>query len=554
MAGDQAGKDLLAIDDRLFAAKENIDSLHQEIADFFYPERADFTREIQIGEEFATHLTDFYPTLVRRELGDQIGSMTRPNDRPWFKASVGIKEVERDQAASEFLEFMTDVNRSILYSRDSGFRRGAKEADHDWASFGMACEQVRYSRDRSNLLFKTHHLKDCAFSEGHDGQIDHVHRKCDMTARSMAYWFGEDKLPEVAKRALEEKKHDQKFKVRHIFIPLDKYEPTRKFPSWAKWADVYVTTDGKILSEQPSATFDYVISRWATLSGKVYAFSPATVIALPQARMLQRMMMTLIEAGEKRVDPPIMAVEDAILSPIDLSSGAITYLDTEHGGIRDMFMPIDLGKDVGLGVDLIADSRQQLADAFYLNKLMPLANRDKEVTAYEASQLVQEYIRSALPLFEPLEDERSGRMLDLVTQKVMRAGGYGPVDRNGIPEQLPDALLGSNIQYEFSNSLTEARERQMIQGYQESLSITAMAAQLDPASVAEINIRDMFRDAFGAVPGGRADWRNSDEEAMQGRAQMQQQQQAQQMMDQVGQGAAVAESVGKAGQALQGVG
>lgn len=36
---------------------------------------------------------------------------------------------------------------------------------------------------------------------------------------------------------------------------------------------------------------------------------------------------------------------------------------------------------------------------------------------------------------------------------------------------MPDILLGQNITYEFNNSLKEARDRQVINGYQESSAI-----------------------------------------------------------------------------------
>ena len=554
MAGDQAGKDLLDMDERMFAAKEGIDNLHQEIAEYFCPHLASFTGEITLGEEFASHLIDFYPALVSRELKDQIGSMVRPSDRQWNKATVDNKDIKRDRASSDYLEFMTEVNRGILQSRDSGFRRAAKEHEGFWSDFGIASLQVSYTKDRSNLQYRSHHLKDCAFAEGPDGEIDHHHRKCDMKARTMLHHFGESRLPQKVKDALKKKDDKTDFKVRHIFIPIDKYEPHRKFPKWAKWADIYVADDGTILQEMPSATFDYVVSRWMTLPGKVYSFSPATIIALPQARMIQRMMLTLIEAGEKRVDPPLMAFEDAITSPVDLGSGRITYMDAEFAEARHApLQALDLGKDVGLGENLLVDARQLLADAFFINKLQPLAATDRDKTAYEASQLVQEYIRSALPLFEPVEDEWTGRVLDLSTAKVMRAGGYGPVDANGVPEDMPDALLGQNITHEFNNSLKEARDRQTIQGYQESMMLLQAAAAVDNSAATEVDLRTSFRDAFGAVPGTRADWLVDSEEAMQARAQMQQAMQAQQMMQEVGQGAEVAGSVGEALQAFEGL-
>lgn len=557
MAHDQAGRDLLEIDTRLFAAKESIDSLHQEIAEFFYCERANFTQEIIYGEEFASHLTDFYPTLVRRELGDQIGSMVRPSDRSWFEASTSNKEVSRDQAAKEYLEYMTTVNWSVLYSRDSGFRRAAKEGEHDFATFGMNWTQVSYNKKRDNLLYRTHHPKDCAGQEGPDGQVNHVHRKCDMTAQAMAYWFGEDKLPQAAKTALKDKKTQDKFRVRHVFIPIDRYEPYRKFPKGAKWADIYVTEEGKILQELPAFTFDYIVPRWQTVSGHFYAFSPATIIALPQARMIQRMMMTLIEAGEKQVDPPLVATEDVITSAIDITAGAVTYIDSEYDErLGQALRPLEMGKNVSLGENLVSDARSLLADAFYINKLQPLASAQREKTAYETSQLIQEYIRNALPLFEPIEDEWTGRLLELTTEKVMRAGGYGPVrmlpDGMAIPQDIPDALLGQNITYEFNNSLKEARDRQVIEGYIESGNLIQAAAAMDPGALAEVNTREMFRDAFSAVPGGRTDWLVDPKEAelarqqmMEKQAQSEGMQEASDMIDMVGRG-------GQAAQAVQG--
>ena len=549
---DQQGRDLLDMDSRMFSKKESIDSFHQEIAEYFYPERANFTGEITLGEEFATHLTDFTPVMVRRNLADQIGSLVRPSDREWFKKSVENKEVRRDVAAKDFLEFMTATTRSILYSRDSGFRRMAKEHENDFAAFGAGASLVSYSADRSNLLMKCHHLKDMAFGENQAGQVDHAHRKADMTARSMLALFkSEDKFPQSVKDALARRDEKSTFKLRHIFVPLTTYDPYRKFPKWAKWADVYVTEDGKILQEIPSETFDYVISRWQTVSGSVYPFSPATVVALPQARMLQRMMHTLIEAGEKRVDPPLIATEDAVTSAVSLQAGAITYLDAEYDErMGAALRPLDLGKDVGLGEALINDSREMLAEAFFLNKLAPLSSRDKNMTAYEASQLVGEFIRNALPLFDPIEDEWTDNLLEVCTSKIMRAGGYGPIDANGIPEDLPDSLLGQDIKNQFSNALREARERQTINAFVESAQLIDAAASIDQGALAEVNTRTMFRDAFGAVPGGSADWLNGEQEAAQTRQQLNEQANAEAQVAEIAQGADVVEAIGQAAQSV----
>ena len=549
---DQAGRELMEIDGRLFSAKGALDSLYQEIAEFLFPERADFTTEIVLGQEFASHLTDATPVLMRRELGDQIGSMVRPDGRQWFKAAASNKNVGRDRNAASFLEFMTDVNSAILNSKDSGFRRAAQQVEHDFATFGMGWLQVSYNRNRDNLLFRNHHPKHMAGQEGPDGQVNHVHRKCDMTAAAMAHLFGEAKLPQPVRNALRDKDLKTTFKVRHIFIPLELYEPYRKFPKGAKWADVYVTEDGTILQELPAFTFDYVVPRWQLLSGKFYAVSSAATIALTESRMLQRMKMTIIEAGEKQVDPPLVATQDALLSPIDLGANGITMIDSQYDErLGAALRVLDLGKNVGLGIDLINDQRNQLGDAFFLSKLQPIAQADKTMTAYEAAQRVQEWIRNAMPLFGPVEHEWTGAVLDLATEKVMRAGGYGPVDRNGIPKDMPDILLGQNIQYEFNNALKEARDRQVLNAFQEGAQVLQAGASIDPSLAGEVDIRTMFRDAFAAVPNGRADWLIDAEQAAANRQQAQQAMAEQQQMQQVGEGAVVAAQVGDATQSIR---
>ena len=545
---DQAARDLIDIDARLFAAKGSLDNLYQELAEFLYPERADFTQELILGQEYASHLTDATPVLMRRELGDQIGSMTRPDGRQWFKAAAANKYVSRDRSAAAFLEFMTDVNAAILNSRDSGFRRAAQSVEHDFATFGMGWMQVSYNKTRDNLMFRCHHPKKMAGQEGPDGLTNQAHRKETMTAQTLAHLFGESRLPQKVKDALKQKDTKTTFNVRHCFIPLDRYDPYRKFPKWAKWADVYVLIDGAvILQELPSTTFDYVVPRWHLLSDKFYAVSTAASIGLTESRMLQRMKMTIIEAGEKQVDPPLVATQDAILSPIDLSANGITFIDSEYDErLGQALRPLDLGKNTGLGVDLINDQRRQIADAFFLSKLQPIASAEKTMTAYEAAQRVQEWIRNALPLFGPIEHEWTGAVLELTTEKVMRAGGYGPVDRNGVPVDMPDALLGQSITYEFNNALKEARDRQTLNAFQESAGILQAGMSLDPSLGGEIDSRTMFRDAFAAVPNGRSDWLVDAEQAAIARQQTQQAMAEQQQIQQVGQ---VADVAGRAGDA-----
>ena len=77
-------KQLREVADNLFQKKGPLNSLHQEISENFYPERADFTLTRSLGTDFVSNLMTSYPVRCRRDLGNQFSTMLRPTARPWF--------------------------------------------------------------------------------------------------------------------------------------------------------------------------------------------------------------------------------------------------------------------------------------------------------------------------------------------------------------------------------------------------------------------------------------------------------------------------------------
>ena len=546
MSSEQ-GRDLITMGGRLFSAKQNYDQLNQELATWFYPARADFTQNITLGEEFADHISDATPIRMARDLGNALGTMLRPSDQDWFKITVPGEEFNEDVAAKRKLESMTRVTRNALYAKDSNFVRSSKEADFDFAVFGCSVMSVTNNRDNNGLVYQTWHLRDCAWAEDDQGRVEQVHRKIKMTARGMEKMFGHDKLPEAVKGDLKNKKPDAKHEVRHVALPVDMYDPeTRKFPAYAGFASVYLSEDGTVLKESPEQELPYIVARWHTVSGWAYGYSPAALTALPDARLIERMAVTIIEASEKSTDPPLVATSESIQGPIDITSGSITWIDAEYDErLGAAIRPLDLGKNAGIGYQLMDRRVLDMASLFYLDKLSLPDTRER--TAYEVSILNQEFIRNALPIFEPMETERSGAELDVTVTKLFRLGAYG--------DDFPDSLQGRDIDFEFQNPLREARDRQVLNQFNESIGVTGATAQLGEEAlkkaISNVNADKMFRAAFSvAAP---ADWLLTEEEAssiQQGEAEAQQ---AQAALMELQQGAQVAQDVTAAAQGFQDV-
>lgn len=535
-------KTLIGRGDQLFTKRGTLLSLWQTIGDQCYPERADFTVNRTLGTDFAANLVTSYPIMLRRDLGNSFSSMLRSTAVEWFSMRAEREENE-DQSALQWLEWATGVMRRAMYDRRSQFTRATKEGDHDFAAFGQAVLSVEMNALGNGLLYRCWHLRDCAWCESSDGIIDTIHRKWKPTAQTLWKVFGNRvhrKTVELCQGA--NAKPYTEIQVRHIVMPgADYKEEFAKFP----YVSIYVDVDnGHILEEVGQSYFMYVIPRWQTVSGSQYAFSPATVAALPDARLLQDMTRVLLEAGEKAANPPMLAVQEAIRSDISIYAGGVTWVDREYDErLGEVLRPLSQDKSgIPLGMDMQRDIRQLLREAFFLNTLS-MPQNGPEMTAYEVGQRIQEYIRQASPIFEPVEAEYNGALCETTFDLMLRNGAFGSVDN------IPESLRGTDIKFRFQSPLHEAIERQKGQKFMEVKGILADTLALDDGIAADIDIRTAFRDVINSI-GAPAKWMRSEDDADDIRDADAQQQQAAALLETMNAGAQTAEQIGKASQAL----
>ena len=91
----------------------------------------------------------------------------------------------------------------------SNFQQEIHELFYDLVVFGTAALFV--DMDEQGLRFNARHIAEICISENAQGEVDTAHRKFEMTARAMAQRFGEQNLPDIAKKDFEKdpyKKHN----------------------------------------------------------------------------------------------------------------------------------------------------------------------------------------------------------------------------------------------------------------------------------------------------------------------------------------------------------
>jgi hypothetical protein len=525
-----------------FKRKGNLDAFWQETAELHYPERADFTSDKTLGEDFASGLYASDPVLFRRDFGNWMGAVLRPKGREWFKPIARDESINERQTVRAYLERKGLTHRRLLYDHKSQFVKASVQADHDYVTFGNCVQTCEIRRDGTGLIFRTWHLKDCAWVENYDAEIHIMFRRFKVAARDLVArerthgWNVHTKI----KEKIAQKRGDEMIPCLHVVMPMDVFDPQR--PSRKRkheWVSLYLEETNKHkMSEKEVPEFNYVVSRWFTVSGSPYAFSPTVVASIPDARTLQSMTWSVLEAGEKAVEPPLIATNEAIQGGVDISAGGITWVDQRYDERTGAALKaLELGKNPQLGVALMEGLKGTLMNAWYLNRLM-LPQGGPQMTAEEVARRHEEFLRAAQPIIDPAETERNGLVLDLSMGMAMRAGLWGSID------EMPKELQGKDVDLAYDNPLEDARKQSKTLAWNQTSGMIVAAKELDPTLVAHVDIHKGFRDGIAGV--APPDWLVDEDQAKQTAEQLGQEVETAGAVQEAGQGAAIASEVAKA--------
>lgn len=470
----------------------------QELAEQFYVERADFTVTRNMGNDFASNLTTSFPMVARRDLGNTFSAMLRPTAKPWFKVRTSRPDREGTEAR-QWLEWATGLQRNAMYDRVANFVRACRETDHDFATFGQGVIKTDLIRPRDggvpHLLFRNKHLRDVAWREGLTGQVDTIYCRDKPDALTLSRMF-KTIHPKVSEKLRKDPFGE--VNIWHVVLPSDLY---REMPGGREirhpWVSLYLDVDHDNFEMECVGqwTRGYTIPRWQTVSGSQYAHSAAMVATLPDARLLQAVTLVLLEAGEKAANPPMVATEDVVRSDVATYAGGITWVAEEYDEkLGEALRPMTTdARGLSFALELVRDIRQSIRDGAFLNKLdlPPVVTGDK-MTAYEVSQRVQEWIRNALPLFEPVETDYNGALCDDVFELLFR-------NSPEMQQTMPRSIMGQERQFEFESPLREAAEKAKAGQFIEASQVIAAASQLDPTVAMIPDAHKATRDVLHAT-------------------------------------------------------
>jgi hypothetical protein len=493
MAEDRA-KALLQRQAALASERSTAEAHWQEIAELFTPFRADFQGRLPVpGEKRQMRLFDGTPGQASENLSSALWGMLTNAANVWFELRPRESGLSEDHAVKAWLEQARDRMLAAFAAGGQRFYARAVDLYSDLVNFGTGIFYEEEAPDAggpgsgsgAGIHFSCRHLAECYIAENQYEQVDTVFRRFRWTARqAMQRWpeSGGAKLKESAER-----RPDATLSFLHAVLPAADYEGASPLAHGQGWWSVYLgEEDGNVLSEGGYHEFPYQVPRWSQRSRSVYGDSPA-MLALPDAKMLNQMCRTTIAGAQKRVDPPLLAPDEASVRGIRTAPGGVIYGGIDPQG-RRLYEPLVTGGELGLGLQMEEQRRQAVREAFYASLLL-LANQPGR-TATEVLALQEEKLRLMGPHLGRVQSEFLDPLIGRVFGILLRAGALPPV-----PPALREAPA---LDVAYVSPMSRAQRSGEAVAVLRTMELAGGMAALDPGVVDNLDGDQAFRIAAEA--------------------------------------------------------
>ena len=499
--------------------------------------RLGFVTDTQPGDRRLDDIFDGTAMQSARGLANVVGSQLRPEGEPWFFLKTAD---DSDSATGEAKDWLANAETTLRDDFDdprSRFRQATGESDQDLVVLGTAMKFVGENVGKGHLTFQSIWLNDGIPVFDEFGVAEGMYRTRKLTILQVqnnvenSGW----KPSEEVRKKIEEKKWDDKVQFLYVVTPRKGGREDALLNLNLPFAEMIIEPEAKhLVAESGYHEFPYIVSRWDTTSGEKYGRSPG-MIALPDTNTSQAIGHTMLVAGQRAADPPLLAPSDAFVAAPNLYPGGIASYEAE--AVRDLggnpIRLLESGGNFPLTRDIQGDTREQIRMAF-LRNVFNLPVEGPQMTATEVIQRREEFIREVGPVFGRLETDDTAPMVERAFKIRLRAGAFGPV---------PEVLSEKGVVFEYASPVKKIREMAQAMAAREWANEQAALEQIRPGSFDIVDTEALARFT-GQATNVPHDIMRSTEAIEELKEQREQAQAQQAQLDQIQQAASIAKESG----------
>ena len=447
---------------RLMEKRSTWESHWQECADYMQPRKAEITKERARGDKRNIQIFDATAIHALELLAASLQGMLTSSANRWFAMRYKEALLNESDEAKEWLEDATD--KMYLAFGRSNFQQEIFETYHDLITFGTSCLMIE--EDENDIVrFSSRHIKEFYVEENKKGIVETVYRRFKMPVASAIDKFGLENFSRDTAN-LFKKEPFEELELVHVVRPRSIYDENKLDKKNMPYQSIYFEYgSGHIINIGGFKEMPYVVPRYLKSSTEIYGRSPA-MNALPDVKVLNKMVETALKAAAKQVDPPLLVPDDSMLSPIRMSAGSLNYY---RSGSRDRIEPLNIGQQTSVTLNQENQRREAIAKTFHIDQLLVTANRT--MTATEVLQRNEEKMRILGPVLGRLQSE-------LLQPLILRV--FNIMLRNKLFLQAPEILANQEIDIEYVSPMALAQKGQELQSLMRGLELFGQIGQIAP--------------------------------------------------------------------------
>lgn len=445
----------------------------QDLSDYILPRKDNINKTTTPGEKKRIQLLDNSAMQANELLAGALhGLLTNPNST-WFELTTGDLEIDNADGVRQWLQ--DSARRMHLLLNNTNFQTEVHELYLDLCCFGTGPMTIEEDDDKI-IIFGSRTIGEVVVDENNKGFVDEMYREFEWNARQIVNEFGFENVGDKVQKCYTDDRED-KFKIIHAVYPQRNVDG-KQAGQFAYMSHYVLHCDEIELRVKGFRELPFVCPRWSKITGEIYGRSPG-MIALPEAKTLNKMTEVMIIGAQKVVDPPLQAPDDGFVLPIITKPGSMNYY---RAGSNDRIQPIFNDTRLDFGQAAMGDRRQRIREAYYVDQLQ-LSN-GPQMTATEVMQRTEERMRLLGPMLGRLQSEFLSPLIDRVFAIMLR--------RNMFTE-FPAELRGRDLTVQYSSMI--ARTQRMNEGNNITRTIQAAAPflQMDQTAIDNFNIDNAVR-------------------------------------------------------------
>lgn len=462
----------------------------QQIALRVMPSAATFLSEDAEGTKRMERLFTGKPQTNNMRFAAVLDDLLTPRTQIWAGLKPQDDDLSEDQAVKEYLERLNSLLFSLRYRPAANFASQKSQGYASVGAFGNSCLFIDEDFGKGPR-YKSIFLKEVVWAENHAGLIDTIYRKYSMTAHQAmqsAKLYGWKDMPEKIRTAAD-KEPFTSFDFLHVVKPNEERSASRKDFKGMPMSSFYMAYEGKtLLQESGYRAWPFAIGRYDLAPNETYARSPA-MACWGAILTLNEEKKTVLRAGQKEVDPPLLLTDDGALSPFDLRPAALNSGALSDQGVA-LVQPLKVGANIPLGLELMQLENQEIEDSFLVT-IFQILTENPQMTATQVLEIAQQKAVLLAPVMGRQHAEDLGPLITREIDIVSHMPAY-----SWILEEMPDQLReqGGLFEIEYRSPLARAMRAQDGVAIMRTFEAMPAAQALDPHAVMVLDVPASVRE------------------------------------------------------------